>query len=304
MNAGVLNEVRRTEVREGHTVGVVFEPVERSEDFAVMLGGSFGGVPEAPARRLAESGVCVFALGYFGAPGLPSELVDIPLESLEQGIEWFRQSYAGGRSVGLLGFSKGAELALLLAAHMREAIGPVAAVAPSHAAWFGLKAPGPDGNRMSASSSWSLRGAPVPFLAGPPSFNPVFNERGLRTDVFFDLNGYEPKETEAARIRVEQAEGPILLLSGDDDHQWPAVPMAAEIERRMKDHGRGGDITNVVYLGAGHVFLILDFIPPAMLGIGGLFDYGGTTEADAVAGKDAWRRITAFLKVGSKVSRI
>jgi uncharacterized protein len=117
----------------------------------------------------------------------------------------------------------------------------------------------------------------------------------MRTDVFFDLNGYEPSATDAARIRVEQAAGPILLLSGDDDHQWPAAPMAAEIEHRMNEHGRGGDITNVVYPGAGHVFLMREFIPPAFLGIGGVYDFGGTPEADAAAGKDAWRRIGAFL---------
>jgi len=27
------------------------------------------------------------------------------------------------------------------------------------------------------------------------------------------------------------------LLSGDDDHQWPAAPMAEEIVRRMEDYG-------------------------------------------------------------------
>ena len=301
MAVSAVSPVRRTEIREGETMGVVFEPAEGSEHFAVMLGGSYGGVPEAPARKLAESGVCAFALGYFGAPGLPSDLVEIPLESLEKGIEWFRDSRAGDRAVGLLGFSKGAELALVLAARMREAIGRVVAVAPSHVVWFGLKAPGPGGDRRSASSSWSLRGAPVPFLPCPPTFNPVFNERGLRTDVFFDLNGYERADTESARIRVEQAAGPILLLSGDDDHQWPAVPMAAEIERRMKDHGRGDDITNVVYPDAGHVFLVREFIPPAMLGIGGVYDFGGTPEADTVAGKDAWQRIRDFLTAGSSI---
>ena len=249
---------------------------EGSDHFAVMLGGSYGGVAEAPARRLAESGVCTFALGYFGAPGLPSELVDIPLESLEQGIQWFRESHSGNRPVGLLGFSKGAELALVLAARMGEAIGPVAAVAPSHVAWFGLTAPGIDGDRRSMSSSWSVQGVPVPFLARPPVFAPVFNERGLRTDVFFDLNAYTEAETDVARIRTEQATGPILLLSGGDDHQWPAAPMAAEIERSMQEHGKGDRVTNVVYPDAGHVFLIRQFFPATFFGVGGLYDFGGT----------------------------
>ena len=118
----------------------------------------------------------------------------------------------------------------------------------------------------------------------------------MRTDVFFDLDRNGRTETDAARIRVEDATGPILLLSGDDDHQWPAAPMAAEIESRMKEHGRGDDLTNVVYPGAGHIFLVRDFIPASMLGVGGLYDYGGTPEADAVAGDDAWRRISDVLR--------
>jgi acetyl esterase/lipase len=172
MAVGAVGSLRRTEIRDGGTTGVVFEPAEGSDHFAVMLGGSYGGIAEGPARKLAESGVCTFALGYFGAPGLPSELVDIPVESLERGIEWFRGSHAGGRSIGLLGFSKGAELALLLAAHMRDAIGPIVAVAPSHVVWFGLTAPGPGGDRRSSSSSWSLGGNPVPFLPSAPSSSP------------------------------------------------------------------------------------------------------------------------------------
>jgi hypothetical protein len=283
--------VRRSEVSAHDIVGAVFEPAERAQHFAVMLGGSFGGVPEAPARRLAEHGVCTLALGYFGAAQLPPGLVAIPIESLQRGIDFFRVNFAGGKAVGLLGFSKGAELALVVAAHMGGAVGPVVAVAPSHVVWFGLKPPGPDLDRASPLSSWTLKGAPLPFL---PSLNarPEFNERGLRTDVFFNLDGYEPSQVTAATIPVERSTGPILLLSGDDDHQWPAVPMADRIVRRMNDHGRAQDITSVVYPGAGHVFLVLDFLRPG----GPAFDYGGAPDADRAAGADAWRRIPDFLK--------
>ena len=116
--ADLVSQVRRTEIRDGETVGVVFEPANESQHFAVMLGGSYGGIPEWPARRLAENGVTAFALGYFGAPGLPTALIEIPVEKLQQGIEIFRDRFAGGRDVGLLGFSKGAELALVLAAEL------------------------------------------------------------------------------------------------------------------------------------------------------------------------------------------
>jgi dienelactone hydrolase len=288
--------MRRTEIKAGATVGVVFEPVGGSDRFAVFLGGSYGGVPEGPARRLAENGVCAFALGYFGAPGLPSALVEVPIESLQHGIELFSERYAGGQAVGLMGFSKGAELALVLGAHMGASISRIVAVAPSHVVWFGLKPPGPDPDRRSTQSSWSLRGVPLPFLPCPPVVMPAFSDKGLRTDVFFDLSRHQPGDVDRARISVERSAGPILLLSGDDDHQWPAAPMAEEIVRRMENHGRRDDVTNVVYPGAGHAFLVQDFLPPPGPGTRPQYDLGGSTQADHIAGKDAWQRAVSFLQ--------
>jgi len=290
------SSVRRTEIKTGDTVGVVFEPEGGSDHFAVMLGGSYGGIPEGLARRLAENGVCSFALGYFGAPGLPAALVEIPIETLQHGIEFFSERHAGGQTVGLMGFSKGAELALVLGAQLGGNISRIVAVAPSHVVWFGLKPPGPDPDRRSTQSSWSLGGVPLPFLPCPPVVMPALSGRGLRTEVFFDPSQYQPEDVDAARIAVERSAGPILLLSGDDDHQWPAVPMAEEIVRRMADHGRGDDVTNVVYPGAGHVFLVQDFLPPPRPGTSPQYDFGGSAEADRAAGRDAWQRAVSFLQ--------
>ena len=299
----VVTSIRSTEINADDSLGIVFEPEEGSDQFVVMLSGSSGGFPEAPAKRLAENGFTSFALGYHGAPGLPPALIEVKVELLQAGIELFRDRYAGGRSVGLVGMSKGAELALVLAAELGDAIGPVVAVAPSHVVWFGLKASGSELlDRRSDQSSWSWKGAPLPFLQCPTDIEPAFNERGLRTDVFFDLSRFSDEAVDRARIRVERSTGPILLLSGDDDHQWPAASMAAEIVERMAQHGRAAEVTSVVYPQAGHTFLVTDFMsalgsknyPP--------FDFGGSREADAVASQDAWRRTVSFLhatKVGT-----
>jgi dienelactone hydrolase len=291
-----MSPVRRTEINSGDTVGVVFEPVGGSDRFAVMLGGSYGGIPEGLARRLAENGVSALALGYFGVPGLPSALVEIPIESLQRGIESFSERYAGGRAVGLLGFSKGAELALVLGAQLGGSISRIVAVAPSHVVWFGLTPPGPDPDRRSIQSSWSLRGVPLPFLACPPVVMPAFSEKGLRTDVFFDLSRHEPGEIDEARIAVERSAGPLLLLSGDDDHQWPAASMANEIVRRMEENGRADDVTNVIYPGAGHAFFVQEFTRPPEPGTRPSYDLGGNEQADHSAGVDAWQLAVSFLQ--------
>ena len=142
---------------------------------------------------------------------------------------------------------------------------------------------------------------PLPFLASPPDVMPAIDERGLRTDVFFDVTRYEAGEVEAARIAVERSAGPILMLSGDDDHQWPAASMAGEVVRRMEEHGRRDDVTSVVYPGAGHIFFIQDLLPPPVPGSRPLYDFGGSNEADHSAGLDAWQRAVAFLQTPESV---
>ena len=167
--------INRTEIRSGETVGVVLEPDGGSDSFAVVPGGAIGGIPEPLAGRVALCGITAFALGSFGAPGLPSVLVEIPLELPEAGIELFRDRYAAGRHVRLVGTSKGAELALLLASQLPDAIGPTVAIAPSCVAWYGV-----DMNDLSSMRrpSWTRGGVPWPFLPLPEGRMPAFTDQG------------------------------------------------------------------------------------------------------------------------------
>ena len=227
-------QVNRTEIRSGDTVGVVLEPDGGSDGFAVVLGGSMGGIPEPLAGRVARCGITAFALAYFGAPGLPSALVEIPFELPERGIEVFRDRYASGRHVGLVGTSKGAELALMLASQLPDVVGPTAAISPSCVAWYGLDVGDLSSMRR---SSWTWHGAAWPFLPLPEGRMPAFTDQGMRTDGCYDLSSYHADVVDAARIPIEQARGPILLLSGDDDHQWPAASMAGELTNEWSAMG-------------------------------------------------------------------
>ena len=68
----------------------------------------------------------------------------------------------------------------------------------------------------------------------------------------------------------------------------------------MANHGRGDDVTNVVYPGAGHTFSITRTSclrrgwRPAPVRT------GGSSQADHLASEDAWQRVVSFLKA-SKV---
>jgi dienelactone hydrolase len=283
--------VRRVDIDEGGIVGSVFEPGD-TRGFVVVLSGSGGGVPSGYAQRLAENGLCAFALAYFGAPGLPRALVEVPIESVERGIDFFRDRYTDGRAVGLLGSSKGAELALVVASFLPASVGTVVAVDPSAVVWYGL-------DQMDRSSgmrsSWTWRGAPLAFLPFRADVQPIAGPEGLRVDLCYDLSLYDDGAIDAATIEVERCNGPLLLLSGADDHMGPSSSFAERIVERMAARGRGAAVTSVVYPGAGHAFLHREFFANRDRSGRPIWDFGGDVESDARAAADAWPRLIAFL---------
>jgi dienelactone hydrolase len=101
----------------------------------LMLHGSEGG--SAPyigydAKALAEAGFAVVTFCWFDCPGKPNRIYHIPLEDTLAGLSWLRASSAvGGRKVGLFGWSRGGEQAVLLASLAPTMMDTVAVHAPS-----------------------------------------------------------------------------------------------------------------------------------------------------------------------------
>lgn len=280
--------MERISVSEGTTKGVVFVPDLPSDRLVVVLPGSGGGIPDGYAQRLAERGLIAFALAYFGVEGLPSALEEVPVEIVEGGISLCRSRFGNDGRVGILGSSKGAELALLVASRLPEAIDSVVGVAPSSVVWYGL---GGSGLR----SSWSWQGQPVPFLPLKLGAHPSHSAEGMRVDHCYELSGYRQSEIDAATIEVERCGGPILLLSGSDDHMSPSATMAELMEKRVRDRAPDVRLENIVYPGAGHAFLHREFFSNADDMGKPIWDFGGTADADEEAARDAWPRITSFL---------
>jgi len=276
------------EVVEGGVVGALCEPDGNVASAAVVLTGSGGGIPIGYAARLAKYGIRALALAYFRAPGLPSRLVEVPVEIVERGVAWLAERSAGLK-IGLVGTSRGAELALLAAGLLPQSVGATVAIAPSGFAWYGLDDDDPDALKRPA---WTWRGRHVPFLHYAAVATPIDTADGVRLDGCYDVSHYTQAELRAATICIEEATGPLLLLSGNDDHVWPSASFAERIAARMVQHGRGHEVDNVVYRGAGHAFLHREFAPSSVLS---RFDWGGDDEADQAAAADAWPRIADFL---------
>jgi dienelactone hydrolase len=242
----------------------------------VALSGSGGGVPSWWGDVLAPHGVAVLAAAYFGVDPLPTELCEIPVETVVAAGEWLRRrpEVQSGR-VGVVGGSKGAELALLAAAAYPDLFGPVVAIAPSCVAWFGVDLTG-GVTDASSRSSWTLGGRPVPFVPPVPGVGFERTERGLRSVGIYAAALKQTDAVAAAAIPVENATGPLLLLSGGRDAACPSTLMARIIVDRMTAHGRSTDVRHVEFPDCGHVV-----IRPWPLGEAPFmpFDNGGTPRA-------------------------
>lgn len=293
----VSTPVRYALVREPDLVGSFASPPGDGPFPAVLaLGGSDGGLPEYFIDLLVPEGFACLALGYFGMEGVQRSLVEVPLERIERGLRWLaahpQVATRDGR-VAVIGASRGGELALLVAAMFPELVGRVVAYTPSHVVWAGLDYTAEPGVTR---SSWSHAGKPLAYMPYVEGVKPSFSARGMSLVAISDRALDNASAVERAAIPIERATGPLMLISGGDDHVWPAERICKMAIERMRGHGRAGDVVHLNYPEAGHGLFPYSGPSGVAAGQAMRMDLGGTLEAAEAAHKDAWPRVAAHLR--------
>ena len=258
----------------------------RSGPAILVLGGSEGGIGRGAQRTavaLQAQGFSVLALSYHRAPGQPPHLERIPLEYFGTALAWLRrQPEVDPDRIGILGVSKGAEAALLVATRDPDVAAVVAAL-PSSVVWQGASfdRSGP------FDSSWSEQGRPLEHVR----YGPWKWWREM-TPILLGALEAVPADS-AAFIPIERAEADVLLVCGEADSLWPSCPMARQVESRASARG-GPDVTLLAYPDAGHAAFgqPLEASNPALAQ---LDINGGTDEGNNRARAHGWPRILAFL---------
>lgn len=292
-------DVMREVILEEGVVGTLFyHEQEPAKPVVVVLGGSDGEIQEHAAALLATKGYNVFALAYFGQEGVPKDLDQIPLEYFDGAIQWVKGRF-GVDGVTLIGYSRGAEAALVLASVYPDEFKAVVAGAPGAYVTSGLK------NTIYAPiPSWTLRGKDLSYLTFKYRPSQMFSMLGgmiKRKPISF-LSIWEnslskPEKAEISRIEVERIKAPVLLIAGGQDQVWPSEKFARQIAEKTETETR-----ELHYEEAGH-FLAFPYALPGMpanvlmhVGSRMIMDFGGTKAANAEATKDSWKELLGFLE--------
>jgi len=273
----VADDVTMTAVHDRGLAGVFYRPPAPGRHPAVIvLSGSGGGVTPASSfpGGLASRGYAVLALAYFGVEGLPSSLHDIPLEYFGTALEWLAaQPSVDPNRIGVLGVSRGGELALLLGTIFPQ-IRTVVAYVPSDIVVGGCCT-------GRSEASWTVGGRPL-----------AWSFPAARTGSFAG---------QRAAIRVEQIRGAVLLISGRSDRVWPSTDMSNAVMARLDRNHFSWPHEHLAYDDAGHgigrpYFSTMDLNHVRHPLTGRFISLGGTPAGTAKAREDSWRHVLAFLK--------
>lgn len=233
-----------------------------NQPLIVAFGGAEGGIDwhrnhmKGKRDSLIQKGYAILAIGYFNADGTPRNLDRISLDAISDTIMNIAQNNKINESkIALIGGSKGGELVLNLASRFNQ-FKAVIAMSTSNVSFPGI-------TLYSNTSSWTYKGNEVPYVPAPLKIiSPA-----LKGDHFtaFSMMLEDKAAAKNAEIQVENINGPILILSGKDDDQWPATAMSNQIIKRLKKNNFKYFNEHVILNGGHtealeHFNLIYDFL--------------------------------------------
>jgi dienelactone hydrolase len=297
LDAILFDGFQPKEINEHGFVGSYFAPENAENKPTVVLigGGAWG---DYWGNEFVKKDYVAFSLPYTGVAELPALAEEIPLEYFEKALEWLQnQKEVDSSKIIVMGASRNAELALLLAATFPALIQGVIAYSPSSVSWANTVLPY---NSDVIKASWQLKGKDIPFI---PMEKLKGNESDTLETLSYWMAGLSKKDfRDKASIPVENINGAILLFSGKQDEVWPAVFMANAIENRLKSHEFQFKCDNIQYENAGHLIATKPETKYNMetgsMFIGEkeyAFKYGGTAEGDWNAKQDAKQKVFDFL---------
>ncbi|MFN0081542.1 MAG: acyl-CoA thioester hydrolase/BAAT C-terminal domain-containing protein [Ferruginibacter sp.] len=201
-----------------------------NQPLIVGLGGSEGGNAwdsdywKKTRDQFIAKGYAFLALGYFGGKGTPDTLNKISINHLHDAIMVAaKNKKINKKKIAIIGGSRGGDLALLTGSFYKD-IKAVIAIVPSHVAF-------PGHTNHFTTSAWTFNNKELPFVPVNEEAVPFLMKRDLRGAFTAMLK--DSISEEKALIKVENINGPILLLSATKDDHIPSVEMCDKMIARL-----------------------------------------------------------------------
>ncbi len=294
----LFNGIKPRAINEdGFQANYFVKDITQSKVSVVLIGGGQWG--DYWAQQFANKEMVGLSLPYTGKEGLPKLPEEIDLEYFENAIKWLsKQPEVDPNKIVLMGASRNAELALVIASKFPKIVSGVVAYAPSSVSWSNTVLPY---NSNDLKPSWKYKGVDVPYI-------PMDKISGNDSDKIkmeeYWRNGLAKTDfVKQASIKVEKINGPILLFSGNEDKVWPSSMMADMIEQRLKENNFEHSFQNIKYENAGH---LISNNPEensnfrtGTISIDGKdyeYEFGGTNDGDFKAKQDAKRRLMELIE--------
>ncbi|CAD7687523.1 unnamed protein product [Nyctereutes procyonoides] len=273
---------KRIQVREGHIRGTLFLPPGEGRFPGVIdLFAGVGGLIESRASLLASHGFVTLALAYCDYEDLPSQPEKTDLEYFEEAVNFLlRHPKVLGPGVGIVSISKGAEIGLSMAIHLKQVTATVLINGPN----FVIRIPQVYRGQISQ---------PLPFSPQLLSINAL----GLAE---FQHN-FEEARNEANEnflLPIEKAQGHFLFIVGEDDKNLNSKAYAKQATEQLRRNGKN-NWTLLSYPGAGHL-LEAPYLPlccaSKISSLHLFIHWGGEVTPHAIAQEHSWKEIKKFLR--------
>lgn len=286
-------------------VGYFAEGENKTPNAVIILGGSEGRIHKKYADFLAEKGISTLALGYFDSPKISKNLEHINLEYFVLAANWLKKNTKTDK-VALIGYSHGAQLALILASYFPDLFYKIICFSPISYVLGGF----PYVNK----SAWQLGGKFLThFLKGVVSQNldltvgddlkesvkknKIVFRNNTKSDPFivkdlFDKMVLENRDDQA-EIPCVKIKAAVLLFSGKEDCIWNSSLYASQIKQKATN---AKELIHIDYEGVGHG-IFESYNGPVYCRLGEFWCHlGGDPLKNNNAEKDAWQKTIAFIK--------
>lgn len=203
--------------------GALFQS-ENSGTAMIVVTDSDGGIKWAKeiSKVFCDNGISCLAVAYWKEKNLPKSLSLIPIEIIAEAADYLKNR--GYAKIGVYGFSKGAEFALLAASHFPQ-ISFVIAVSPACCVFEGIK---------------------TSIIKNLIKYREFGFARQYRAVLSQNKN-------EDNTIKVENINAPILLISAENDAQWCSKLMVELVAKRLQENNFAFNYHHEIYRTASHI---------------------------------------------------